>query len=556
MCFLNFVIHLWHKFSLKEKGIFIFSLTILLVGLSWSTIILIKKITIPVPKEGGTLTFGLVGHFSYLNPVLSQSNDCDRDLNELIYNGLYEIDGQGGFKPSLADKIEISPDGKTYTVFLKEKVFWHDGVPFTADDVIFTIETIQNPEIKSPLYLSWKGVVVEKISNSAVRFDLQNSYEPFLQNLTLKIIPKHVWENIQPEDIVHTEYNIKPIGTGPYLFDNLNKSPNGKINSYSLVSNDNYFDGKPKINRIVFRLYNSPEEAKAALLKNEVNALSPLSISDYNFFANKKDYQIVHLFLPRYFAVFFNLNNSLFSSPDFRQALSLAIDRNQLVKTVLQNQAFPLSSPISPGFWSYQNFDNEYDQNKAIVLINKLKAASAKNKKVPQDFSFTLSLSDDPELINVANFLASSFKAIGVNMSLQILPLKDLEKNVIQNRSYQALLFGEIIGQDPDLFTFWHSSQASSQGLNLSNYQNTSLDKLLEEERQILDQNQRLKDMQQIQTILHNDNPALFLYNPYYLILLPKKVQNINVQYVNLPSEQFSQIENWFLYTKRQLKLR
>jgi peptide/nickel transport system substrate-binding protein len=556
MRLLNFVINLWHKFSLKEKGIFILCLILLLSGLVWSTVILINKITISVPREGGTLIFGLVGHLSYLNPILSQSNDCDRDLNELIYNGLYEVDGQGGLKPSLADKIEISPDGKTYTVFLKEKVFWHDGVPFTADDVIFTIETIQNPEIKSPLYLNWKGVVVEKLSNTVIRFNLQNSYEPFLQNLTLKIIPKHVWENIQPEDIVHTEYNIKPIGTGPYLFDNLNKSPNGKINSYSLVANDNYFEGKPKIDRLVFHFYNTSDDAKAALLKNEINALSPLSLADYNFFSNKKDYQIIHLFLPRYFAVFFNLNNSLFSSQDFRQALNLAIDKNELIKTVLQNQAFPLSGPISDGFWSSQGFSNEYNPSKAIELINKVKTKNAKNKNASQDLSFTLSLSDDPELVSVANFLVNSFKAVGVNVTLQIVPLTDLEKNVIQNRSYQALLFGEIIGQDPDLFIFWHSSQSSDPGLNLSSYKNTNLDKLLEETRQILDQNQRLQNMQQIQTILHNDTPALFLYNPYYLILLPKRVQNVTLRYVNLPSEQFSQIENWFLYTKRQLKIK
>ncbi len=556
MRFLNFVIHLWHKFSLKEKGLFILCLIALMSGLIWSTIILVNKITISVPKEGGTLTFGLIGHLSYLNPVLSQSNDCDRDLNELIYNGLYEVDGQGGLKPSLADKIEISPDGKTYTIFLKEKVFWHDGIPLTADDVIFTIETIQNPEIKSPLYLNWKGVVIERLSNTVIRFNLQNSYEPFLQNLTLKIIPKHIWENIASENIIHTEYNIKPIGTGPYLFDNLNKSSNGKINSYSLVANDNYFKGKPKISRLVFRFYNTPDEAKAALLKNEINALSPLSLSDYNFFHNKKDYQIIHLFLPRYFAVFFNLNNNLFSSRDFRQALNLAVDKNELVKTILQNQAFPLNGPISPGFWSYQSFPNDYDPKKAIEIINKLKAANAKNKNAPQDFSFTLSLSNDPELIAVANFLVTSFKEVGVKMNLQILPLYDLEKNVIQNRSYQALLFGEIIGQDPDLFPFWHSSQSSDPGLNLSSYKNTNLNKLLEETRQILDQNQRLQNMQQIQTILHDDTPALFLYNPYYLILLPKRVQDINIQYANLPSEQFSQIENWFIYTKRQLKLK
>jgi len=550
MRFLNFVIHVWQKFSFKEKGIFILCSLAIISGLIWLGTIIVNKITVFVPREGGTLTLGLVGHISYLNPILSQSNDCDRDLIELIYNGLYKIDGQGGLKPSLAEKTEISPDGKTYTIFLKDNVFWHDGLPFTADDVVFTIETIQDPKIKSPLLLNWGGVVVEKLSNNVVRFNLKNPYKPFLQNLTLKIIPKHIWENIKPEDIVHTEYNIKPIGTGSYLFDNLDKNSNGKISGYSLVANDSSFEGIPKINRLIFRFYDNFEEAKTALLKNEVEAISPILIKDYKFFENKKDYQIFSLYLPRYYAIFFNLNDNLLSSKDFRQALNLAIDKSSLVNNILNKQAFALTGPISPGFWSYQKFDPEYDPAKALEIINKLK----NSKSGPKELKFTLSLPDNPELVEIAKFLINSWKAIDVEVELQILPLVDLEKDVIQSRSYQVLLFGEIISQDPDLFSFWHSSQITDPGLNLSAYKNQSLDKLLEETRQILDEDRRLENMKQIQTILVADEPAIFLYNPYYLYLLPRRVQGMNIKYANLPSERWSDVENWFIYTKRKLK--
>ena len=550
MRFFNFVFHVWQKFSFKEKGIFILYSLAIISGLIWLGTIILNKVTVFVPREGGTLTLGLVGHISYLNPVLSQSNDCDRDLIELIYNGLYKIDGQGGLEPNLAEKTEISPDGKTYTVFLKDNVFWHDGLPFTADDVIFTIETIQDPKIKSPLLLNWGGVVVEKLSSNVVRFNLKNPYEPFLQNLTLKIIPKHIWANIKPEDIVHTEYNIKPIGTGSYLFDNLDKSSNGKISGYSLVANDSSFEGIPKIDRLIFRFYDNFEEAKEALLKNEVEAISPILIKDYKFFENKKDYQVFSLYLPRYYAIFFNLNNNLFSSQDLRQALNLAIDKISLVDIILNRQAFALTGPLSPGFWSYQQSDVEYDPAKALEIINKLK----NSKAGPKELKFTLSLPDNPELVEVAKFLIDSWKAIGVEVDLQILPLADLEKNVIQTRSYQALLFGEIISQDPDLFSFWHSSQITDPGLNLSAYKNSNLDKLLEETRQILSEDKRLENMQQIQTILKTDQPAIFLYNPYYLYLLPRRVQGWNIQYANLPSERWSDVENWFIYTKRKLK--
>ncbi|NMB92422.1 MAG: hypothetical protein GYA31_02265 [Parcubacteria group bacterium] len=548
--FLNFVINVWHKFSFRKRIIFIFCLLLIIIGLIGSSIIILNHFTHQVPASGGTLKLGLVGHLSSLNPILSQSNDCDRDLINLIYNGLYQINGQNQLEPSLAEKTEISPDGKQYTVFLKDNVFWHDGLDLTADDVIFTIETIQNPKTKSPLYLNWQVIVAERISSKVVSFYLTNPYEPFLQNLTLKIIPKHIWENIPPEDLFHNEYNIKPIGTGPYLFDNFEKDSSGKISSYSLIANEKYFLTPSKITRLLFKFYENYDSAKEALLKNEVEGLSPLLISDYNFFTNKKLYQIQKLYLPRYFAVFFNLNKPLFNNKDFRQALNLAIDKNELINTILQKQAFVLEGPISPGFWAYLELPSNFNLNQAQELINKVK----NTKGAPTELKFTLSLPDSQELVNVAQFLINSWKNIGVTVELQVLPLSDLEKNVIQTRSYDALLFGEIISQDPDLFTFWHSSQITDPGLNLSAYKNKDLDKLLEETRQIQNQTQRLNNLSSIQKILSEDKPALFLYNPYYLYLLPNKVQGVSIQYANLPAERWLDITNWFIKTKKIFK--
>lgn len=548
--FFNFVIRVWHKFSFKQKFIFITCILLIVFGLIGTTIILFNHFTHEVPAPGGSLKLGLVGHLSSLNPILSQSNDCDRDLINLIYNGLYQINGKNELEPSLVEKIEISPDRKEYTIFLKDNILWHDGLPFTADDVVFTIEAIQNPKTKSPLSLNWQGVVIERISSSVVRFNLTNSYEPFLQNLTLKIIPKHIWENIPPEDLFHNEYNIKPIGTGPYLFDNLEKDSSGKISAYSLIANEHYFKPAPKITRLIFNFYDDYQSVKEALLKNEIEGFSPLSLSDYEFFVNKKSYQIKTLFLPRYFALFFNLNKTFLNNKDLRQALDLAIDRNELIKTILHQQAFALSGPISPGFWSYLELTNDFNPNQAQELINKIKNA----KDAPPELKLTLSLPDSQELVEVAKFLVNSWEKIGVTTDLQILPLADLEKNVIQTRSYDILLFGEIISQDPDLFAFWHSSQITDPGLNLSAYKNKDLDKLLEETRQIQNQTQRLNNLSSIQQILNQDKPALFLYNPYYLYLLPNKVKGVSIEYANLPAERWLDITNWFIKTRRVLK--
>lgn len=547
--FIKSFLRKWLGLTLKERLFSILFLIIFLIGITFLVINLLDQITIQEPREGGILRMGTIGHPSYLNPIFSQSQDCEKDINELIYNSLFAVDGQGSLVPELAEKVEINEDGTSYTVFLKENIFWHDGMPFSANDVIFTIETIQNPKIASPYRLNWEGVIVEKLGDNIVRFNLKNSYQPFLQNLTFKIIPHHTWEQIELSSFKTASNNLMPIGTGPYLFDNFEKTDSGKIIYYSLVANDRYFTKKPYISKIIFRFYDDYETMKNGLLKKEIDGFSPLAIEDFDFFTNKKNTKIYTLVLPRYYAVFLNFKNSLFENKSFREALSLSIPKEELIEEILKGQAFDLSEPITPVFLKTTlNFKTEYSLEKAQEIIDTLISL----KKEP--IKFTLSLPQNKELIKIANYLASCWEKIGILVELQILPMTTLEKEVIQNRSYDALLFGEIIGQNPDLYSFWHSSLISNPGLNLSLYQNKELDKYLEIARQTFNEKKRLENLENIQKILFEEKPAIFLYNPFYLYLLPKNIKNNNTQYANLPSEKFINIENWYLYTKRSLR--
>jgi len=541
----NSLFRKWLKLPLKEKTLSFLFLSFLLAGIFLLSFNFICKFTTLEPEKGGVLRLGVIGRPSYVNPVLAQSNDCDKDLIELIYDGLYSIDGQGKLIANLSEKTEISEDGRTYIIFLKDNIYWHDGMAFTADDVIFTIETIQDPSIRSPLRLNWAGVVVEKLGTHVVRFNLKNPYEPFLQNLTLKIIPKHIWENIESRNFLSADYNLRPIGTGPYLFNSLEKNKAGKIISYSLAANENYFQKEPYISKLIFHSYDNYDLAKSGLLKKEIDGFSPILIEDIDFFENKKNIQIVSLFLPRYYAVFLNSKNSLFDQKEVREALDLAIPREELITEILKSQAFILGGPFAPEFLGEEfNFLPEYSPQKAQKIIEELDEDQRK---------FVLSLPDNLELIRVANYLATYWEKIGISVELQILPLATLEKEIIQTRSYDALLFGEIIGQDPDLFSFWHSSQITDPGLNLSAYQNKNLDELLERMRQSFNEEQRMNDMKIVQDIFFKDKPALFLYNPFYLYILPKTVKGNNIQYANLPSEKFADIENWYMHTKRTI---
>jgi len=539
----------WLSLTFKERLFSFLFLLIFLIGLILLINNLLNQISVFEPKEGGVLRLGTIGHPSYINPILSQSNDCEKDIIELIYNSLFAIDGQGSLVPELANKVEINEDGTSYTIFLKENVFWHDGIAFTADDVVFTIETIQNPKIKSPLRLNWEGVIVEKLGSNIVRFNLKNAYQPFLQNLTLKIVPQHFWENIEPKNFNNATNNLTPIGTGPYLFDNFEKTGVGKIVNYSLVANDKYFKKKPYISKIIFKFYDDYDLMKNGLLKKEIDGFSPLLIEDFDFFANKKNIKINTLILPRYYAIFLNFKNPLFENKAIREALDLSISRQELTEEILRGQAFALGGPITSGFLGTEfNIESEYSLEKAQKIINSL------NLSEKEPIKFTLSLPHNKELIKVANYIVNCWEKIGISAELQILPLSTLEKEVIQTRSYEAFLFGGIIGQNPDLYSFWHSSQITDPGLNLSAYQNKELDKFLETTRQTFNEKKRLEDLKNIQMILSQEKPAIFLYNPFYLYPLPQSVKGNNIQYANLPSEKFADIENWYLFTKRVLK--
>jgi peptide/nickel transport system substrate-binding protein len=241
--------------------------------------------------------------------------------------------------------------------------------------------------------------------------------------------------------------------------------------------------------------------------------------------------------LNRYFAVFYNLDKEIFKDKDLRGALEISINKKEIKNRILKNQAILLDSP----FFFLEEENYQYDPEKAKELI--------KNKNI----SFTLSLPEDYQLIKVAQFLKEEWQKIGVNVELEILPIKELEREVILPKNYEALLFGEIVDLSFDLFPFWHSSQAGPYKLNLSSFKSKDLDGLIEENWNA-DENKKMEIFQKMREIFQKENPALFLYNPYYLYVLPKKVQGHNIERVNIPAEIFSDVSYWYIKVERVLK--
>ncbi len=516
-----------------------------------------------IPAFGKRYTEALVGGPQFINPILITSNDVDRDISKLIYSGLMEYSPEGDIVPGLAKSYKISKDGKEYTFFLRDDIFWHDGKKFTADDVVFTISAIINPAYSSPLRYSWQGIKVEKVDDFTVKFTLNNVYAPFLEKTTLGIMPKHIWGPIEPRNIILANPNLNPIGTGPFKMKKIVKNKEGQITSIYLEANDDYYKKRPYINEIVFYFYDDEEQAINAYQKNEVLGVSNVSPKNKYLVFNKET-KIYNLNIPKYFSIFFNQNQSIvLSDKKIREALAYATDKEYLNKNVFLGEAKLIDSPILPNLPGYNDEVTKYEYNpqKARDILEEagwidknedgIREKSPGKGKDPVDLSITLTTSDFTDLAKTAEIIKEQWAQVGVKVNVENYGIDELKQNVIKTRGYDALIFGEVLSHEPDLFAFWHSSQKKDPGLNLSLYNNKDVDKLLEEARQTLDVKKREEKLKKLQKLIVDDVPAIFLYSPNYLYPVSKKVKGIEIKNIALPSKRFSGIENWYINTQR-----
>jgi len=327
--------------------------------------------TIVQPDFGGNFNEVVIGQPRFINPLYLANNDIDRDLVELLFSGLMKYNEKGELINDLAESYEIKEDGKIWEVELKKNVFWSDSKPLTVDDVIFTIKLIQNPEYKSPLRIKWIGIEVEKISDKKLQFKLKKGAVGFLENLTLKIIPKHIFENIPsgnfPWILTSKEYLEKSlIGSGPYKIEKISQdSKSGYIKYLILKRNPKYFAQPPFISQINFLFFEKKEDLVKASLKGKIDGFLVTDPKDIKNFS-QKNLKPIELSLPRYFAIFFNLSNSnsILAKKEIREALAYAINKKEILEEIFSNKGEVAQSPILPEFYNYSPPSKIYEFNK------------------------------------------------------------------------------------------------------------------------------------------------------------------------------------------------
>lgn len=550
----------------KEKSLL---LSLLIVAFSSGAFLatrLYLQFTIPVPSASGVYSEGILGEPRAINPIFA-SRDSERDISRLMYSGLLVYDGKGNIAGDLAEKYEVSEDGKTYTVILRDGMRWHDNALLTADDVAFTVHTIQNAQYKSPLRPNWQGVTVEVIDPRTMRFILRVSYAPFIENLTIGILPKHLWGKIPPEQALLHELNLKPVGSGPYKFSDLRQEKDGTISQYRVTANLQYYREGPYLEEITFIFFHSEDDMIAAARTGRIDGYGPVS-EKLASNINKSTSQIENIEMPRIFGLFFNdQKHSALEDQAVREALSYLLNREEIAKSVTSGHAIPFGYPL-PGFLRLHKKnvpDNAYNVEHAKEILDKaywtdddhngIRERISRSPKTKQletrELKFILSTSDWPDLVKAAETIKNELHPLGIEITIEPHPFSKLEPEIIRPRNFEMLLFGQVYGFEPDPFPFWHSSQIKDPGLNIASYANKKADKALEEARKTSDLETRKELYRQFEDEVMQDYPAIFLYSQTFLYLLPQNLQGVTLEKISLPSDRFNEINRWYRKTKR-----
>ncbi len=548
------------RFSPFER-LSLYSLTILL-GLSSLALLadLNAAVSVDQPLRGGSLVEGQIGPARFINPVFTMSKP-DEDLTALVYSGLMRAE-DGSYIQDIASAYEISEDGTQYTFHIKDGVTFHDGKPLTSADIVYTIMLTQNPAIKSPHRADWDGVQVSAPDPKTVVFKLPHAYAPFIENTTLGILPKHLWEGISAEEFPFSPLNTHPVGSGPYKVANVETDSTGAATRYDLVPFNRSTLAGSFLGRISFVFFRNEDELIKGLNNGKVDAaagITPAQLSELK----RDDLAVLQAPLPRTFGVFFNQNHSsVLADASVRAALDKAVDKQAIVKDVLGGYGSTLSGPIPTGILPgvsvpIATSTNFADAAKAQLSSGGWKFDEAvgvwtkKSGKTSEELSLTLATADEPELVATANKVAEMWRAAGVKVTVQVYPISEFNTEVLRPRSYDAVLFGEVVGRTLDLYAFWHSSQRNDPGLNLAMYTSSKADSLLTQARASTDSVERKKLYADFMSTIEKDHPAVFLYAPSFIYVVPKDLQGIKLGALTTPAERFLNAYAWYTQTER-----
>lgn len=508
-----------------------------------------------VPDVGGAYVEGLTGQPKFLNPLLAATTDYPaQSLDALIFSGLVKDDPSGQPQPDLAESWTISPDGKQYTFYLRPTARWQDGQPVTADDVVYTVATIQAPDFPGnpDLAAAWQGVDVTKLDNLTVEFTRSQAFAPFLDYASVGLLPAHLLGQVAPKDLPNELFNRQPVGSGPYKLRQLD------LRAATLEVSDTYYATKPYISRLVFRFYKDDSAVSQAVLRGEVQGdwhVDATQAATLSADPNLKLYQAVQ---PSFDGLCFNLNDPLMSRLEVRQAIAYGIDREALRRQFMNGLAEVDDSPIAFTSWASDagGPHYSYDPARAAATLDSagwVPGADGIRTRGDQRLAPIILTADLPDHVALANGIAQQLRSLGMDATVQAVGFDGLVKDFLAPRNFQvALLDWEVPGSDPDPYPLWHSSQATADGLNFSGWKNSQADAQLELARGNADVATRKQAYSEFQRLFEADLPAFLLFHPVYQYGVDSAVQGVSLPAAIHPWDRFATESQWYVKTKSE----
>jgi peptide/nickel transport system substrate-binding protein len=505
------------------------------------------------PVPGGTYTEGVLGRFTTANPLFA-SSPVDSTVAHLIFNGLFSYDAQNQLVGDLASSYTVDTRGTQYTVHLKHNLSWQDGKPLTSKDVVFTYQSIQNPDVQSPLLSSWQGIVITAPDPNTVIFTLPGVLASFPYNLTTGIVPRHALLSVPPSDLRSADFNtVHPIGSGAFAWNAIavdGNNPNTQKEQISLLPFAHYQGGKPKLQSFVVRAYANQEEMIHDLKSKQLTAAEGLNVAPKQLTTDKAIAQH-NLVLSAATMVFFKTSNGQLSDPAVRRALVGSTN----VPAIVASLHYPTHEVREPLLQSQLAYDRTtaqaaFDLKAAATILDQAgwKAGpDGLRSKDGKRLSISLTASDTPEYRSVCNLIRQQWRQVGAAVTVRFQDSTNFQ-TALSTHDYDAVLYGISIGVDPDVYVYWDSSQAdirSANRLNLSEYKNATADAALEAGRTRLDPGLRVIKYKPFLQAWQQDAPAVGLYQPRVLYLTNGAVAGFVDHPINTAADRFYNVQNW-----------
>ncbi len=466
-----------------------------------------------------TLHLATSANPSRLNPILA-TDSSSSEITGFLFNGLVKYDKDlSTIIGDLAEEFYFE-DNKTLLFKIKKDVKWHDGKPFSAKDVLFTYEVLISSKISSPYSANFRFVKsVEVVDELTVRVKYKEPYFKALETWMMGILPHHILKDEQ--NLMNSSFNTNPVGTGAYKLHQLEHSKNIILSAY-----DEYFEGRAKIDTISFHVIADPM-TRFLMLKSsalDVGSIEPMQYErqlDEGFF---KKFNIYENISQSYTYLGFNLRIEKFKNPKVREALSLAVDREELVKILFFNHAKVCSGPFLPGTKAFNEDVKVPQQN--IQKAKKLLKEAGYDENNP--FTFEIATSNSSEIRPyAAQILQHQLKKAGVVVTLKVMEWQAFLNMTVFPRKFDSVLLGWGLSPTPDPYMFWHSQSDKKGGFNLVGYHNPQMDKMIEESQTMVDSEKLSNIWREMFKIITDDNPYLFLYIPNSITAISKEIKNV-----------------------------